>query len=59
MVCVEKDREREIKSKYIQKGVKYKKKIYVYRTLLRSKKDVKKDRKFAIQLIDSKDPIQS
>ena len=51
--------EREIKRKYIQKEVKYKKQIYDYRTLLQSKKDVKKDRKFAIQLIYSKDPIQS
>ena len=58
-MVLRRERQREIKSKCIQKGVKYKKKIYVYRTLLRSKKDVKKDRKFAIQLIYSKDPIQS
>ena len=44
--CVEKDREREreMKREYIQKGVKYKKQIYDYRTLLRSKKDVKRDK---------------
>ena len=58
-MVLRRERQREMKSKYIQKGVKYKIHIYVYRTLLRSKKDVKKDRKFAIQLIYSKDPNHS
>ena len=55
----EKEREREMKREYIQKGVKYKKQIYDYRTLLRSKKDVKRDKHFGIQSIYIKDPIQS
>ena len=53
------ERQREMKRKYIQKRVKYKKQIYDYRTLLRSEKSVEKDRKFAIQLIYSKGPIHS
>ena len=53
------ERQREMKREYIQKEVKYKKQIYDYRTLLRSKKDVKKDRNFEIQSIYIEDPIQS
>ena len=53
------ERQREMKREYIQKEVKYKKQMYDYRTLLLSKKDVKKDRNFEIQSIYIKDPIQS